>query len=269
VPQAPARGKTKIYLVDRPGDQAQIRVGHVGITRKHEDWVVARVLSDVFGGGFNSRLNDTIRVKKGLTYGAGGGFSADRFAGRFVVSTFSKNSTVGQTVQAILEEIERLEAEAPSEQEEAFSKSYLLGRFAGSRETPQDLVSELWSLEAEGLPETWTQRYLDAIATVDSAQMNAAAKRLVHEDELVIVVVGSAKALGKQLKKLGPVEVIDPNADRKGDGPAKADAGKGEPAKAEKGTAKAGAEQVPSKAEKGTAKAGAEQVPSKAEKAPK
>jgi predicted Zn-dependent peptidase len=41
------------------------------------------------------------------------------------------------------------------------------------------------------------QTPLDAIAKVDSAQMNAAAKRLVDEDELVIVVVGSAKALEK------------------------------------------------------------------------
>lgn len=235
VPDVPAPGKTKIYLVDRAGDQAQIRVGHAGITRKHEDWVVARVLSDVFGGGFNSRLNDTIRVKKGLTYGAGGGFSADRFAGRFVVSTFSKNATAAQTVETILEEIDRLKEEAPSEQEEAFSKSYLLGRFAGSRETPQDLVSELWALEYEGLPETWTQGYLDAIAKVDSAQMNAAAKRLVHEKELVIVVVGPAKTLKKGLEKIAPVEVIDPTALAKTD-PAKAKA----PAGPEKGTAKAG-----------------------------
>jgi len=242
VPAAPAGSKTKIYLVDRAGDQSQIRVGHVGITRTHEDWVVARVLSDVFGGGFNSRLNDTIRVKKGLTYGAGGGFSADRFAGRFAVSTFSKNSTVAETVETILDEIRRLEKEPPSEQEEAFSKSYLLGRFAGQHETPRDLVNELWSLEAEGLPESWTQSYLDAVAKVDSAQMNAAAKRLVHENELVIVVVGPAKTLRKRLEKLAPVEVIDPTAGVKD----KAE-------KAEKGTAKAG---EPPKAEKGTAKAG-------------
>ena len=218
--------------------------------------MVARVLSDVFGGGFNSRLNDTIRVKKGLTYGAGGGFSADRFAGRFVVSTFSKNATVAETVKTILEEVDRLEKEAPSEQEEAFSKSYLLGRFAGSRETPQDLVGELWSLEYEGLPETWTQGYLDAIAKVDSAQMNAAAKRLVHEKELVIVVVGPAKTLRKGLEKIAPVEVIDPTALAKEKVSAsKADAagnatGKDEPP-AKKEPAKA-----PAGPEKGTAKAG-------------
>jgi zinc protease len=263
VPEVPARSKTKIYLVDRAGDQSQIRVGHAGITRKHEDWVVANVLSDVFGGGFNSRLNDTIRVKKGLTYGARGGFSADRFAGRFVVSTFSKNSTVAQTVKTILEEIDRLEKEPPSEQEEAFSKSYLLGRFAGQRETPQDLVRELWSLEAEGLPESWTQGYLDSVAKVDSAQMNAAAKRLVHEDELVIVVVGPRKTLEKSLKKIAPVEVIDPKAEAviKAEKAGKAEA----PAKPEK----AGKAEAAAKPEKGTAKAGNPPKAEKAEKAPK
>jgi len=212
VPDAPAPGKTTIYLVDRAGDQAQIRVGHVGITRAHDDWFTARVLSDVFGGGFSSRLNDTIRVKKGLTYGAGGGFSADRFAGRFVVSTFSKNATVGETVRTILEEIDRLQKEAPSAQEETFSKSYLLGRFAGQRETPQDLVGDLWELDVMGLPDDYYQRYVDAVAGSSSAEMNAVAKRLVDDDSLVIVVVGPAKKLRAQLKGIAPVEVIDPKA---------------------------------------------------------
>jgi len=213
VPAPPKPAKTKIYLVDRPAEQAQIRVGQVGITRDDERWFTARVLSDVFGGGFNSRLNDTIRVKKGLSYGAGGGFRSNRFAGSFVVSTFSKNAAVGETVETILEEIDRLKTEAPSDQEEAFSKSYLLGRFAGRRETPQDLVAQLWSLEYEGLPEDYYQRYLDAVAKVSSEEMFAAAKDLVDEDSLVIVVVGPAKTLRKQLRGIAEVEVVDPTKD--------------------------------------------------------
>ncbi len=212
LPPVPKPTKTKIYLVDRPGNQAQIRVGHVGITRSSPDWVTARVLSDVFGGGFNSRLNDTIRVKKGLTYGARGGFSASRFAGRFAVSTFSKNATVGETVATILEEIDRLQTEAPSAQEEQFSKSYLLGRFAGQRETPSDVVSDLWRLEYAGLPADYYQGYLDSVAKVSSDQMIDVAKRLVDDGNLVIVVVGSAKALERQLVNIAPVEVIDPKA---------------------------------------------------------
>ncbi len=213
VPPAPAPAKTKIYLVDRPANQSQIRVGHVGITRSHEDWATATVLSDVLGGGFNSRLNDTIRVKKGLTYGAGGGFSADRFAGRFVVSTFSKNATVAETVKTILEELERIQTEAPSPTEEADSRSYLLGRFAGGRETPQDLVRQLWQLEYMDLPADYYQQHLDAIAKVKSPEVVAAAKRLVDDEHLVIVVVGPAKKLKKELAKIAKVEVVEATAD--------------------------------------------------------
>jgi zinc protease len=210
MPPVPARTPTKIYLVDRPANQSQIRVGHVGITEKDPDWPAVRVMSDVLGGGFNSRLNDTIRVKKGLTYGAGGGFSSDRFAGRMVVRTFSKNATVAETVSTILDELERIKREAPSAQEETDSRSYLIGRFAGQRETPQDVVSDLWKLEYQDLPDDYYQRYLDAVAKVTSKDAARVANEHVDPKQLVIVVVGPAKKLAKQLEKIAPVEIVDP-----------------------------------------------------------
>jgi predicted Zn-dependent peptidase len=76
-PPFPVAETTRIYLVDRPGSyQSEIRVGHLGITRKHPDYSRGKVLDQVFGGSFTSRLNSTLRVKKGLTYGIHGGFSA-------------------------------------------------------------------------------------------------------------------------------------------------------------------------------------------------
>lgn len=211
IPAAKKAGKTTIYLVDRAGYQSQIRVGHPGITRQHPDYVTTRVLSDVFGGGFNSRLNDTIRVKKGLTYGAGGGFSASRFAGRFTVSTFSKNSTVGETVQTILDEIERLENEPPTQREVEDSVSYLLGTFAVNRETPQAVVNALWDLHYQGLPADYYERYVAALPKVESGDITKAASKLIDPDHLVIVVVGPAKVLKNQLAPIADVIVVDPN----------------------------------------------------------
>jgi zinc protease len=208
VPAPPAPAKTKIYLVDRAGNQSQIRVGHVSITRSDPRYPTARVATEYFGGGFNSRLNDTIRVKKGLTYGAGGGFAPDRFAGRFTVSTFSKNATVAETVRTILEEIERFEKEGPTEREAGDSKSYILGSFAGARETPQDLVEDLWRIEVEGLPADYYDRYLDAIGKVVPGQTVGVVDELVQRDHLVIVVVGPADTLKKQLANIADVEVV-------------------------------------------------------------
>lgn len=212
LPEVPKPSKTKIFLVDRKSSQSQIRVGQTSITRKDPRYPTARVVTEYFGGGFNARLNDTIRVKKGLTYGAGGGFSPGRFVGGFRVSTFSKTATVAQTVQTILEEIDRLQKEAPSASEREDSISYIVGSFAASRETPQALIRDLWRLELNELPEDYYAQYLGAIRDVSPDAAVAVAKDLVDPDALVIVVVGPADKLKPALSQIADVEVVDPSA---------------------------------------------------------
>ncbi len=208
LPALPAPAKTKIYLVDRKGEQSQIRVGQLGITRHHRAYVSARVLSEVFGGSFNARLNDRIRVKEGLTYGAGGGFRANRFAGRFVASTFTKNATVGRAVAAILDELGRLVTVPPTATEQGDAISYLLGSFVGNRETPQAIANDLWLIKTDGLAATYFDDYLTAVAKVTSADIVTAAKQLIDRDHLVIVVVGPADELKPQLEAIAEVEVV-------------------------------------------------------------
>src|SRR5262249_44542880 len=84
LPALPKPGPTHIYLVDYPsGTQSQIRVARLAFKRDHPEYPAAQVVSDYFGDSFSSRLNETIRIKKGLTYGARGGFQPSRFAGQF------------------------------------------------------------------------------------------------------------------------------------------------------------------------------------------
>ncbi len=212
LPEIPKPVKTKIYLVDRKSNQSQIRVGQRSITRTDPRYPTARVVTEYFGGGFNARLNDTIRVKKGLTYGAGGGFRSGRFTGQFVVSTFSKTATVAQTVATILEEIDRLQTEAPSTSERDDSISYIVGNFASNRETPQSLIRDLWQLELSSLPDDYYANYLAKIRDVSSDAAVSTAKDLVDPDNLVIIVVGPAKSLEPALSQIAEVEVVDPDA---------------------------------------------------------
>ncbi len=201
-------GKTRIYLVDRKSDQAQIRIGHRGPGYADPSFPAVDIISDAFGGGFDSRLNTRIRVQEGLTYGAGGGFTAQRFAGRFNVSTFSKNATVGKTVAAALDEIRRLKKQPPAGDERALAQSYLLGSFAGQRETPESTLDDLATLRNHGLPADWFDRYLAGVTGATDAAIAEAAARLIDADHLAIIVVGDAAALEPQLKKIAPVEIV-------------------------------------------------------------
>ncbi|QOJ14639.1 MAG: insulinase family protein [Planctomycetia bacterium] len=206
----PRTAEPRIYLVDRPGVQAQIRVGRLSIDRTHPDYFAGRVVSSYFGGAFNSRLNDTVRVKLGLTYGASGGLGAQRFGGSFMASTFTKTESAAQTVMAVLDEIRRLRTDPPTDRELSDTKAYVLGSFPGDRETPQQVAAALWMLELNGLPESYYEQMLSKIASTTAADCTRVVSEHLDPAKMVIVVVGSADALQPELEKIGPVERVKP-----------------------------------------------------------
>ena len=192
----------KIYLIDQPGAvQSQIRVGQLGILRSHPGYAAATVASSYFGGAFNSRLNETIRVKKGLTYGARGGYGYQRFGGSFVASTFSKTESTALALQAVLDEIQRFLSEKPTDKELADTKSYFVGSFASDRETPQQIATELWMLELNKLPVDFFEQTLERVGKADAEACTKLAQQTLDPKHMVIVVVGNAAKIKADLEK--------------------------------------------------------------------
>ena len=211
LPEIPAPAETKIILVDRPGSvQSEIRVGRVGFTRHDPRYATSRVTSGYFGGAFNSRINETIRVKKGLTYGARGGFSSSRFAGEFSASTFTKTPSTGETVQTIFDELDRLKYEAPSEKELSDTKSYITGSFVGARETPQAVAGDVWLMESMGLGRDYFKSMMSEVSATTAEQCTGLAQEMVDPSKLVVVVTGDAAQIKESLEKIAPVEVVKP-----------------------------------------------------------
>ncbi|MHC4211921.1 MAG: M16 family metallopeptidase [Planctomycetota bacterium] len=203
------RKKTQIYLVDRPGSvQSQIRIGQFGITRHDNGYFVSRLVNSYFGSGFNSRLNETVRVEKGLTYGIWGGYVAKRFAGDFTISTFSKPETTAQAVQAVLDEIERLCNEQPDTEELENSRTYILGSFVRQREIPQQIAQDLWLIESQQLGSDYLDRLLDGIVKTKQNDCTALTKDSIDPEKLVIVVVGEAEKIKEDLEKIAPVTIV-------------------------------------------------------------
>lgn len=208
LPELPATASTHIYLVDNSGGQSEIRVGHRAMTRADADYFASRVVSGYFGGAFSSRLNETIRVEKGLTYGARGGFSAQKLDGVFSISTFSKNATTVEAVEAILGEVKRLRTEMPDAKELDNTVSYFVGSYPATRETSQQVAGELWSQQVLGLPDDYSQQLLSAVSSTSAEKCLEVAQEHVKPDELIIVVVGPAAELQAGLEEIAPVTVI-------------------------------------------------------------
>jgi zinc protease len=199
----------RITLVDKPGAiQSEIRAAHGGLTRSNPLYSTGVVISQIFGGSFSSRLNDVIRVQKGLTYGARGGLSSQRFGGEFRVSTFTKTPTTAETVQAVLDEVVRMRDEAPSGKELEDALAYITGSFAGSLETPQAVAGRLWTLELNRLPKDWWSQYVERVASLTADDVTSAAHDLLDPTRLRVVVVGDAEAVQASLEEIAPVDVI-------------------------------------------------------------
>jgi zinc protease len=215
LPPLPKVKGVNIYLVDMPGStQSQIRVSGRGITRKTPGYFTSRVISSYFGWGFNSRLNTSIRVEKGLTYSVSGSFMANRFAGVFSVSTFSKTGTTPQTVQAVLDEIKRLRDVPPTAEEVEVNRSYITGNFIIDRETPQAVAGDLWMVQSQDLGSDYLSRLLKGIATTTVEDCRMFTARYVNPNDLVVVVVGDAGKLKDGLSKIAPVTVVSAESDK-------------------------------------------------------
>ena len=200
-----------IYIVDRPGSmQSEVRVGHTGITRHiPRDYFISRVISNYFGWAFNSRLNQSIRVEKGLTYAAWGDYGAQNLAGEFRVATFTKTETTDETVQAVIDEISRLANDPPTDKELNDSKTYFAGSFVRNRETPQKVASDLWLIESQNLGDDYLDNLLETIADTTKDDCLQLAKRTLHPDKLAIIVVGDAEKIKDDLEKIAPVTIVE------------------------------------------------------------
>src|SRR5262249_51812507 len=119
---------THIFVVDWPGAaQSEIRAGCRGISYLDPEKPIADLVGSYFGGSFGSRLMTALRIEKGATYHAAGGFHANRLTGTFEVRTFTKTASTAETLRTLMAEVRALPARPPSADELSLHKRYFLG----------------------------------------------------------------------------------------------------------------------------------------------
>jgi zinc protease len=166
------------------------------------------VVSNYFGWSFNSRLNEEIRVKRGLTYGARGGYYAQAMAGEFKAGTFTKTESTAVTVETMLAEIEKLKEKPPTDKELSESRNYIIGSFLVNRETPQQVAEDLWLIESQGLSDDYLQNLVDSVAGTDEDKCLRLVEETIDAGKMVVVVLGDAEKIKDELAQIAPVTVV-------------------------------------------------------------
>jgi zinc protease len=200
----------RVVVVDMPGaGQAGVVVARLGIARSDPSYYPASVANAVLGGGYSSRLNLEIRVKRGLAYGAGSSVSARREGGSISARTSTKNPSAPETVAIIAAEMKRLGAEPTAASELDARKAVLIGSFGRGTETTGGIAGTLASFVEQGVPVDELQRYIPSVSGVSPAEVQRAAASLMDPSRASIVIVGDAKTFVDALRKDYPqLEVI-------------------------------------------------------------
>jgi zinc protease len=205
----PPNGRT-IRLVDRPeAAQSEVRVGHVGPQRDTPDYFAVQVMNTILGGSFKSRLNMTLRERKGFTYGASSAFALRRSGGLFSVGVAVFTDNTAETLSIITGEIERIRAEAVSAEELDRARNYLALGIIRNFETTSDIAGQVADLALYDLPNSYLRELPERIASVDAAAVKSAAERNLLPEQLTMAVVGDRARVLEPLQRLelGPVEV--------------------------------------------------------------
>ncbi|HEX9112864.1 MAG TPA: pitrilysin family protein [Nitrospirota bacterium] len=186
----PVIGKTTVNKIDKHITQANITMGNVGISRENPDFYACTIMNYILGGGgFTSRLMDNIRDNKGLAYDVHSGFNPQKEPGSFTVTIQTKNESANEVIAETLREIRRIQSEPVSEQELADAKAYLTGSFPLRMDTSAKIAGMLTAIEIYNLGLDYPQKYPSLINAVTREDVLRVAKKYLHPDNMVIVVV--------------------------------------------------------------------------------
>jgi zinc protease len=199
----------RIVVIDKPDSvQTEIRVGQTTVPRKDPDYFNTLVSSYVLGGSASSRLNQTLRAERGLTYGAYTSVGPKIGPGTFFSTTDTRTEKTAEALSLVFEQLQRLASSAVPDQELGDAKSYLIGSFPLSIEVPSDLAGRLTGVFLYDLGDDYLKTYRDRLADVSASDVLRVTKEKLSSNNVAVVLVGRADGFREQLTGLGKVEVI-------------------------------------------------------------
>lgn len=187
-------GGIQVTEFDTP--QSVVQFGQPGIDFDDPDYFAAFILNHILGGGgFESRLMQEVREKRGLTYGIYS-FLADRdLAYWWGGSLNSDNARVAEAIAVIRDEWQKLATTGVTEVELADAKTYLTGEYPLRFDGNGPIASILASMQMQGLPASYIATRNDRINAVTGDDIARVAARLMDPAQLTFVVVGKPEGM--------------------------------------------------------------------------
>jgi zinc protease len=189
--EAPPPGPGGVAVVDRDLGQSVVLFGHAGIKREDPDFYAAALLDDIMGGGnFASRLQRSLRQKRGLVYSIETGLITLDHAAFLSGSFGTKNASVAEAIQLTRADWQRMEEAGPTAAELDDAKTHLIGEYALRFDSTRKAADALLGIQLAGLPIDYVDKRAQHFDAVSLADAKRVARRLYHAEDLRFLVLG-------------------------------------------------------------------------------
>ena len=165
---------------------------------------IGDVTNAVLGGGYGSRLNQEIRVRRGLSYGAGSRVDERRQGGFVRASVQTKNESAAEVVALVRAEFDRIARSEVDADELAARKATLIGNFSRSVETTAGLAAQVAAMVAHGRSPSQLPSRIEQLDAVGADQVQSYAQSHYTASRRRIAVAGDASRFEGALKATAP-----------------------------------------------------------------
>ncbi|WP_120634626.1 pitrilysin family protein [Ruegeria sp. EL01] len=185
-----------VSVIDFDTPQSVALFGQKGIDRDDPDFFAAYILNHILGGGgFESRLMQEVREKRGLTYGVGTYLVPKDLASVYLGSVSSANDRIAEAVEVIRAEWARAAEDGVSQKELDDAKTYLTGAYPLRFDGNAQIAGIMVGMQMEGLPIDYIATRNDKVNAVTLDEVNRVASELLDPEGLHFTVVGKPVGL--------------------------------------------------------------------------
>lgn len=185
-----------INVIEYNTPQSVALFGHRGIARDDPDFFAAFIASTILGGGgFESRLMDEVRDKRGLTYGVYSYLSQRDHAEMVVGQVASANDRVGAAIEVIKDEWARIANAGVTQEELDETKTFLTGSYPLRFDGNAPIARILMGMQMGDLSIHYINTRNDKVNEVTLEHINRVIKEVYLPDELHFTVVGQPEGL--------------------------------------------------------------------------
>ena len=194
---------SKVFFYDVPGaKQSVLRIERPSIPATHPDYPLVNAINFPLGGIYTSKLNNTLRVEKGYTYGIRSGFAGGKDEGAFRITSSVRTNVTKESLQLIKEIVESYGPEFTLE-ELTIMKDALLRGQALKTETLSDKLGMIGEMSEYGYSADFKAENAKRISNMTLEDVKRLANDYMRTDAMNYIVVGDAATQAERLNSLG------------------------------------------------------------------